>query len=78
MSKTVWRVKLAEAKCELEKREIASDDLKQSLKNYLQQSTRVDIGMRRLYELKIIVKDAEVEMQQLEITNCLNKLREFN
>jgi hypothetical protein len=78
MSKTHWRVKLAEAKCELEKREIASDELKQSLKNLIANSTRLDLALRRLYELKIIVKDAEVEMQQLEITNIVNRLREFN
>ena len=64
--KESFRIHLADAKCELEKREIACDTLKESLERYLKQE-RVDQLLKRAYELKIIIKEAEIEIQQLEI-----------
>ena len=66
MTKEILRLNLADAKCELEKREIACDTLKESLERYLKQE-RVDQLLKRAYELKIIIKEAEIEIQQLEI-----------
>jgi len=60
------KLNLADAKCELEKREIARDTLKENLQRYLKQE-RVDQFLKRMYELKIIIKEAETEIQQLEI-----------
>ena len=64
--KESFRIHLADAKCELEKREIACDTLKESLERYLKQE-RVDQLLKRAYELKIIIKEAEIEIQQMEI-----------
>lgn len=71
MSKTLSRHTLADLKCQLEKLQVDLDALKGNYEHYkispMTKPSTTTGGVCRLYELKIIIKEAEVEMKINEI-----------